>query len=160
MDLNPQTADADSDEAAAATAISVEQVKNIIRVAVGFDEDRGDQIEVVTTSLSTPVVPTETPGFLPLYEEYKPLIEAALVGLGATLAFFIAVLSLRKLRPVIVQEDTAPGFTREDYERMAELSQKAKANPELAARIISTWLGQGLPAESAETEVPRQSRAA
>ena len=83
-----------------------------------------------------------------------------MVGLGATLAFFIAVLALRKLRPVIVQEDNGPGFSREDYERMAELSQMARANPEIAARILSTWIGEGTPKESTETEAPRQSRAA
>lgn len=162
VDLSPGETDEAGDTAAAATpAVTLEQVEAIVQQAVGFDIDRGDQIKVVPAMLpGPPVVTPEVPGFLPLYEEYKPLIEAALVGLGATIAFFMAVLALRKLRPVIVQEDTGSGFNREDYERMAELSQKARANPEVAARIISAWLGQEVPTAIPETEAPRKSRAA
>lgn len=165
VDLSPPAADESGDEAAAAAAagstMTLEKATKIVQNAVGFDSERGDQIEVVAHTLpSPPVITPEVPGFLPLYEEYKPLIEAALVGLGATIAFFMAVLALRRLRPVIVQEESNTGFNREDYERMAELSQKARANPEVAARIISAWLGQEIPPQSSETEAPRKSRAA
>lgn len=162
VDLGATTADDSTEGAAAASpaTITVEQVEALVQQAVGFDAERGDQITVATATLNVPVVEPVTPGFMPLYEQYRPLVEAGLVGLGATIAFFIAVLSVRKLRPVIVQEDTAPSLNREDYERMAELSQKARANPEVAARIISAWLGQEPPAETPETEVQRKSRAA
>ena len=141
--------------------ITVDSIKAIIQRAVGFDDlGRDDKIEVLEAALALPEVPVEEPGLMPLYEQYKPIAEAILVGLGATIAFFIAVLALRKLRPVIVKDDNAPGFNREDYERMAELSQKARANPEVAARILATWLGQEDQNETPETEVPRKSRAA
>jgi len=146
---------------ASGDAITVDSIKAIIQRAVGFDDlGRDDKIEVLEASLVIPEVPVEEPGIMPLYEQYKPIIEAVLVGLAATIAFFMAVLALRKLRPVIVKDDNAPGFNREDYERMAELSQKARANPEVAARILATWLGQEGQNETPETEVPRKSRAA
>lgn len=154
------TEDSPDGAEAPASTITVEQVEALVQQAVGFDAERGDQITVATATLNVPVIEPVAPGFMPLYEQYRPLIEAGLVGLGATIAFFIAVLSVRKLKPVLVQEDTAPSLNREDYERMAELSQKARANPEVAARIISAWLGQEPPADSPETEVQRKSRAA
>ncbi len=161
-DLTSETVEGDEPDAAVTSpSITKEDVEDIVKNAVGFDDvGRDDTIQVVVAPLSVPEIATEDPGFMPLYEQYQPLIEAVLVGLGATLAFFIAVLALRKLKPVIEQEDAVPGFNREDYERMAELSQKAKANPEVAARILATWLGQELPNETPETEAPRRSRAA
>ena len=149
-----------SDENTDAPQVATEDVEAIVKQAVGFNSSRGDEIKVQDSPINVPVYEPEVPGFMPLYQEYKPLIEAVLVGLGATVAFFMAVLALRKLRPVIAQEDTEPGFNRDDYERMAELSRKARSNPEIAARILSTWLNQESKNESPETEVPRNSRAA
>jgi flagellar M-ring protein FliF len=162
VDLTVPAPANDSVETAVATAptLTEEQITALIQGAVGFDASRGDVINVVLHALHVPEVAVEPPGLMPMYEEYKPLIEAALVGLGATMAFFIAVLSLRKLRPVIVQDETSGGFSREDYQRMAELSQKARENPELAARILSTWLGQEDTNTPSERETLRQSRAA
>jgi len=156
----PAPAEGEEASTAAAPTLTEEQIKSLIQGAVGFDASRGDVINVVLHALHVPEVVEEPPGIMPMYEEYKPLIEAALVGLGATMAFFIAVLSLRKLRPVLVQDEATGNFSREDYQRMAELSQKARENPELAARILSTWLGQDDTDVPAEREAPRRSRAA
>lgn len=160
VDLTVPTAEGEEAPTAAAPTLTEEQIKSLIQGAVGFDASRGDVINVVLTALHVPEAVVEPPGIMPMYEEYKPLIEAALVGLGATMAFFIAVLSLRRLRPVIVQDEAAGNFSREDYQRMAELSQKARENPELAARILSTWLGQEDADTPPEREAPRRSRAA
>ncbi len=151
------------DSESAAPPLTEEAVEDIVRQAVGFDAARGDTISVVSAPISPPEPVEEPPGLLPLYEQYRqyrPLAEAVLVGLGATMAFLIAVLSLRRLRPVLVQDESSLGFTREDYERMAQLSLKARENPELAARIVATWLGQDADVTSPEREVRRPSRAA
>ena len=146
------------DAARVASAVTAEQVENIIKQAVGFDEQRLDQLAVTIAPLAGIVFEPEVPTMMTFYQEYKPLVESVLVGLAATVAFLVAVLALRKIKPVSVGMQTAERFTREDYQRMASLSEKVQHDPELAAHVVSTWMGKANPSGQSDDDTGRSSQ--
>lgn len=151
VDLEPATgaaANADPSNPAAAAAVAPAasldpvQIEAIVRQAVGLDEARGDEIQVMTASLQTD---PETPatGVLTVWQQYEPMIHTLGMGAVACGAFLMSFLLLRKLKPVVVTETTQePQLTLDEVRHLAALSEQAKSNPEVAAQILESWLGQ------------------
>lgn len=129
----------DGSAAVAATpAVDVKQVEQLIRQAVGFDDSRSDQISVVTATLAGAVVdPPEVAG-VP-WDKYEQLARSASLGLAAVVAFLLGFLTLRRLRPTVTIN--AEGAAAESAEqRLANLSLRARENPEAVAQALNAWL--------------------
>ncbi|MEQ9408620.1 MAG: flagellar basal-body MS-ring/collar protein FliF [Fuerstiella sp.] len=146
--------------AAAATpaALDTTLIESIVKQAVGFDQSRGDEIQVLTASLDAGT-PLEAPGLLSVWEQYEPLIHTTGMGLIAAMAFLMGFLLLRKMQPVIVTDPSADQqLSLEEVRQLAALSDQAKSNPDVAARVLAAWLGE----ESSEDqeEQPISAKAA
>ncbi|MCA9052893.1 MAG: flagellar M-ring protein FliF [Planctomycetaceae bacterium] len=114
-------------------------VEAIIKQAVGFDSTRDDGIEVVVTT-----APAVTPSLdLPVagqWEQYERLLRAASLGLAALVAATCGYLVLRRLSPVVVPVPSEEGLSVDAAERLAELSRRARQDPDAAARVLAAWL--------------------
>ncbi|APZ94119.1 flagellar basal-body MS-ring/collar protein FliF [Fuerstiella marisgermanici] len=146
VDVAPPAADpAAADDAAAAPTPNFDaaQIEAIVKQAVGFDEVRGDEIQVMTADLTSGLPADEIPGVMAMWNEYEPMIQTVGMGLIATMAFLMGFLLLRKMKPVVVTETaTEQQLSLDEVRHMAALSEQAKSNPEVAAKILSAWLGE------------------
>ncbi|MCA9051035.1 MAG: flagellar M-ring protein FliF [Planctomycetaceae bacterium] len=150
VDLSPPpTADtaAEQNNAAAATPVAAgpidpAQIESIIRQAVGYDETRGDEIQVMNAALQ-PEDPLDTvPAVVTFWQKYEPLIQSVLTAFVAAIAFLLGFLLLKRMTPVVVRESvTEAQMSIEEVQHLAELSRRAKDHPEIAAKILAAWLG-------------------
>jgi flagellar M-ring protein FliF len=125
-----------------ATAVDVTQIEDIIKQAVGYDASRGDEIQVVNAPLGGRVPVEAAPGIMTTYQQYEPLIQTVVTSLIAGIAFLMGFLLLRKMKPVMVNDPSGEQtLTVEEMQRLAALSDQAKSNPEVAAKILAGWLG-------------------
>lgn len=120
-----------------APTITTVEVESLIKQAVGFDEYRNDVINVVSATLAG--APDLSLPVAPVWEQYAPLIRNLSVGLAAVLMFVMGLLLLRRLRPVVVQASDADS-SEESIRRLAELSIRARENPDLVAKVLENWL--------------------
>jgi flagellar M-ring protein FliF len=124
-----------------APAIDKSQVESVIKQAVGFDETRGDQIEVLVTSLAGSVV--NGPSLIETidkWEFYTEMIRHASLGFAAVTALVLGTMLIRKLRPITLDTGRTDALDADRERMMAELSSQAQQNPEVVSRIIQAWL--------------------
>ena len=150
VDLTPPKA-AESDAAAGddtaaaaqpAPVMDVTAVEEIVKQAVGFDETRGDEIKVVTATLGSGVPESEVPAVVSTWQQYEPMILTVGKGAIACVAFLMAFLLMKRLQPVVVADGaTDDQLTLDEVRDLASLSDQARNNPEVAARILSAWMG-------------------
>lgn len=133
--------DPDPNAAPNTPAIDKQQVENIIRNAIGFQDERSDRIEVVPTELIgietgvTTLVDT-----LNRWDFYNNLVRNASLGVAAIVALVLGLLLIRKLQPINALR-VGTGKAPMDRESLvSELSAQAKDNPELVSRIVAAWL--------------------
>ena len=119
------------------------QIEAIIRQAVGFDEVRGDEIEVLSASLNPTLPPEAIPDVVATWERYEPLVQVIGKGVVVLFAFIFGLLVLKKMKPVVVTETTPPEpqMSIDDIRELAALSEQARENPEAAANVLAAWLG-------------------
>lgn len=123
----------------AAEILTQEQVENIIKSAVGYDETRGDQIQVVLTEFSAipaAALPPPVPD-VKKWEFMENLARHVSLGLASIVALLIGLMTIRKLKPVQVQG--AEGDQRR-RDLLSELSSRVDQNPEAVSRILASWL--------------------
>ena len=97
-------------------------------------------------------------GVISLWNEYEPIVRTVGMGLVACGAFLMGFLLLRKLKPVVLREASdEPQLTLDEVRHLASLSEQAKNNPEIAAKILEAWLGRE---EEATEEGESTSKAA
>ncbi|HIE96741.1 MAG: flagellar basal-body MS-ring/collar protein FliF [Fuerstiella sp.] len=147
VDLTPPAPPAAVDgEAAAppapvAVPIDVTQIESIIKQAVGFDLVRGDEIQVVNAVLGGGLPVEEPPGIMSMYQQYEPIVQTVVPSLIAGIAFLLGFLLLKKMKPVMVTDSSGEQtLSVEEMQRLAALSDQAKSNPEVAAKILAAWL--------------------
>ncbi len=127
-----------------------------MKQAVGFDERRGDKIEVLVSPL-TGAVSIAEPAPLQDMEFYMELLRNGSLGIAAFLAFVLGLLLLRKIRPISLPSVSQP-FDAGRARMIAELSRQVGDNPETASKIMAAWLNQTDPeANSEEAGVRRTS---
>ena len=138
---------------ASTTAIDKAQVEAVIKQAVGFDETRGDRIEVLVTPLAGSVVSgpsvIET---LDKWEFYTEMIRHASLGMAAITALVLGFMVIRKLRPLSLEAHRTSTLDADRARMMAELSAQAKENPEVVSRIVQAWLEVSDSGSSHESE--------
>lgn len=133
---------ADPSAATAAPSVTKTQIESVVKNAVGFDDSRGDRIEVVPAPLlgADSLVVTEDGGG---WEWLSSLVANASLGIAAIVAYVLGMRMVKKVQPI---EGTQSGGSRPaDSARgrlLTELSEQAKQNPELVSSILSAWLNE------------------
>ncbi|MEZ6101310.1 MAG: flagellar basal-body MS-ring/collar protein FliF [Pirellulaceae bacterium] len=118
---------------------TLEEVRELIKSAVNFDEERGDQIEVVEATLLPEPQPSDMLVTLQNRDFYNQLIRNGSLGIASLVALVLGLMTLRKLKPIAVPQPV----TADNSERLRainELSQQARQHPEAIQAIISSWL--------------------
>jgi flagellar M-ring protein FliF len=137
----------------AAPAIDTASLESLIKQAVGFDETRNDQVTVIVAPPGAvpAALPTEVEA--PAWQPYERLIRLASLGIGAIAALALGFMVLRRLRPVAVAAPPAENVSLDVAHRLAELSQVVRQQPDLAAKVVASWLAE-------ETKPPVEKRRA
>ena len=144
---------ATADGAPAAVSIDEARIKAVIQNAVGFDQARGDQIEVLVSPLvgvqltEAPVVPGQSMDWV------KTLVANASLGIAAIVALLLGTKVVKKMQPVTTTVAATTEPARDQL--LAELSEQAKQNPELVSSILSAWLNS----EDQPTGTPTEEEA-
>lgn len=133
----------------AESTVTKEKVEAIIRNAVGFDESRGDQIEVVAASLVAAPDLASPVGFLPVMSDYLPLIRGVSLGLASLVALGLGLLMLRRIRPVVIGSANQNTLSPEILERLNSLSNQIQDNPEAVTTVLASWLSAHEESEAA-----------
>ena len=150
VDLNA----AGSDQQAAGgqqAGVTKAQIEGIIQQAVGFDSERGDQIEVLVSELAG-IIPVTEDNLLETqkWEFYSNLARNSSLGLAAVAAFILGLLVIRKMKPITVPGGTEAQMPIDRARMLAELTSHARQNPEAVASIISNWLDESEEHEKTE----------
>ena len=131
----------------------------LIKQAVGFDPDRNDQVEVVLAKLA-PMEPMAAAPPIASVDSVKDLLRAASLGIVALVMGGIGLLTLRRLRPVVIEQPSTTEVSLTAARRLAALQEQARANPEAAAEVIKAWLGMKVSGEAAPPTSATSRRAA
>jgi flagellar M-ring protein FliF len=154
----------------------MELIKGVVKRAVGFDGERGDEIEVATVAFKVqPIVPLQ-PGAAPDWKDMltAPIVIGAAVGVLAVLGALVFLLTRRKRAPVLVEQpavvvEAAPVATAQEVQeeitvaaqkfvlrtdpRKEQLTQIAKEYHDASVRIIRMWLQEDKARSAHEFEV-------
>jgi len=132
-------------------AEEIEKIKNLVKAAVGFNEDRGDQVEVTSMNFAFPEwekLPSMKGEGLKGYikKVYKPLV--ATIFLFLLFLFFIrplvkwltaTPLSLEKPKEILVEKAIELEKIKET-ETEEDIYQLVKKKPDKSLEIIKEWL--------------------
>jgi flagellar M-ring protein FliF len=137
----------------------MEKLENIVKTAMGYDESRGDQVEVVTMPFSWAVAEEEPKAVsgIPWKEyllvAYKPVVSLVL----AVLFIFFVVRPLLKRKPYAPGEapllagNATPALAAEGGPALKagdireQTLQLAQGNPSKTVGIVKTWLNEKEP---------------
>ena len=155
----------DSDATAEPDAPPVPQlaktdVEAIIRQAVGYNEERNDALQVLFAPMKALPDDIEVPSFVSTVTEYEDLIDKAILGLGVLLAAILGFLALKKMKPVMITNESRGGLTPEQLTSILQLSEKVKGSPDAAAQILSLWMGDDESDKTTSTNAANENRKA
>jgi flagellar M-ring protein FliF len=137
------------------TEQEIQNLVQIVKKAVGFSEERGDQIEVVNVPFESPYIPESESGvtdgvqsFLAAWGGFlKPIL---FFILGVMVLWFVVrpmALNLSKpsAEPVLLPQKGFPATVTEYEAQITETPQEqaiklAADNPASAAQVIRTWI--------------------
>lgn len=128
-------------------ALTKEQIESVIKQAVGFNVTRNDAIEVVVGPLAglldvgEPVASGTAP-----WRQYEGLVRNASLGVASLVVLVIALLTLRKVRPVVVTPVTEGGLSAEGARRLSTIARTIEEDPDAVAELLEDWLGEEQPA--------------
>jgi flagellar M-ring protein FliF len=153
----------EKDKYVARTAEEMEMIKGVVKRAVGFDAERGDEIEVATVAFKPqPAVPLQ-PSVAPDLKDMvtSPIGIGAAVGVLALVGVVIFLLTRRKAAPLRAEQAPAPAqaapapvvqdvqdeitevgekFVLKTDPRKEQLTQIARDYHDATVRIIRMWL--------------------
>jgi flagellar M-ring protein FliF len=166
----------EKDKYVARSPEEMELIKGVVKRAVGFDGERGDEIEVATVAFKVqPPVPLQ-PGAAPDWKDMltSPIVIGVAVGVLAVLGALVFLLTRRKRAPVAVEQpavvvEAAPVATAQEVQeeitvaaqkfvlrtdpRKEQLTQIAKEYHDASVRIIRMWLQEDKSRSAHEFEV-------
>ena len=143
------------------TPLSSEQIENITRLvkdAVGFNEERGDSVNVVNASFRGEVQPEEVPvDTIPLWQ--NPLVRDIAKLIAGLIVLIVLVVSV--LRPLVrgllgpqkpaytpalpgpeVQVEASTSAPALDYEgQIAQARSLVSQDPARVAQVVKSWVG-------------------
>ena len=112
----------------------IQQISEIVKRSVGFDAERGDQIEVQNFPFRSPLedLPTES---TPFWKSPELFVLLPTVGRVVALLGGFALLGILIIRPVLGQLATLPGTTGGSRSLMPSLSPEQQALEIKAAEL-------------------------
>ncbi|MGN2391496.1 flagellar basal-body MS-ring/collar protein FliF [Pelomicrobium sp. G1] len=131
------------------------QITNLVKEAIGFDEKRGDTVNVVNSPFT---VPEEAPApQLPFWKQPEILSLAKDLGKHLLLALLAAYLLFGVLRPLLQNllaagttgrplavEDSVPELAAPPSPQASSLEaarQLARQDPKVVANVVKSWVG-------------------
>ncbi|MDZ7654090.1 MAG: flagellar basal-body MS-ring/collar protein FliF [Burkholderiaceae bacterium] len=160
--VNHRTKPGEGGAAATSTPLADEEVKNInalVREAMGFNEKRGDSLNVVNSAFST--VEIGTAEALPVWKQPDVVALGKEVGKALLFLLLTMIVVFGVVRPALKAVATAPKAPVRPLaapEPMAALSQPdelrprtpidqvrdlAKSDPATVANVVKAWVGEG-----------------
>lgn len=130
----------DDPTATAVGAITSLQIENIIKQAVGFDDSRDDQIEVLAAKMSGMPDFAAPASWMTSVSDLTPLISSASLGIASIIALFLGLKLIGKLKPVVVEVERTETIDPEVRERLADLSEEILQHPEAVSTVLAGWL--------------------
>jgi len=126
-------------------------LEEIIKTAVGFDAQRGDQFELLVTKLANKE--TWAGMLVPESTTLSPLLQDVLrnvsLAIASLVALIIGFLLIKRLQPVTIkQEDNQ--LSPERLRQITDMSLLVKQNPELLSRIVAAWANSASPESGSE----------
>ncbi len=148
--------DADPNVTPPVSPITVSDVEELIKTAVGYDANRLDEIKVVEAPMSNPADGTQQVlDTLNRWDFYNNLVRNASLGVAAVTALILGILLMRKMKPITIP-DRSGYNTADRMTVISELSRQAQENPEMVSRIVNAWLSAD-PAANAGAPTPNQN---
>ncbi|MFO1093807.1 MAG: flagellar basal-body MS-ring/collar protein FliF [Planctomycetaceae bacterium] len=128
---------------AGGTKLAVADIEKVIKQAVGFSEIREDAIQVIESPLAgVPVLEDPVLAGPGKWQQYEGLVRNASLGVASLVVLAISLLTLRKVRPVVVSPPMVDGLSIESSRRLTAITRQAEDDPEAIAKILENWLGQ------------------
>lgn len=121
--------------------ITTEQIQKLIEQAVGFDASRGDEITVVAGKFIDTLELVEPSGFAGMPSDLESLLRSGSLGIAAIVALVIGWMTVKKLKPVVVEVDRRKSLSPEVRERLATLADEIRERPDAMSTVLTTWMG-------------------
>lgn len=140
----PEAVSEEGGEASPAVAsVTIEQIQNLIQQAVGFDTERNDDIEVVASKFMG--MPDMVPpvGIGGMSSDLESLLRSVSLGIAAIVALLIGFMTVKKLKPVVVEVDRRKSLSPEVRERLASLTDEIRERPDAMTTVLTEWM-QGI----------------
>lgn len=140
VQLPGPAAEGTEEGAVAFTPVTTEQIQRLIQQAVGFDASRDDEIEVVASQfvgLPEVIAPV---GFGGMSTDLESLLRSASLGIAAIVALIIGWMTVKKLKPVVVEVDRRKSLSPEVRERLATLTDEIRERPDAMSTVLTTWM--------------------
>jgi len=126
-----------------APVLTKDQIALVIKQAVGFSTTRDDAIEVVEGPLAgLPSLDDPALGGAGPWKQYEGLVRNASLGIASLVVLAIALLTLKKVRPVVVTPPVTDGMTVESSRRLSAIAKQVEDDPKAIAQMLETWLGE------------------
>ncbi len=129
----------------------IDRYREIIKRAVGFNEERGDEIEVVSAPFQAPAAAEAAPAAPGILERVATWSDALWRGAGLLVVLIVALAVVRPFllavasratvvaaRPVAV--GSAPAALSDGGRESNGLIEAVRRNPEQTAQVIKVWL--------------------
>jgi len=131
--------------AAGGAALTQENIRSVIQQAVGIDEERDgtNAIAIVVGPLAgMPRMEDEALGGAGAWQQYEGLVRNASLGIASLVVLAIALLTLKKIRPVVVTPPMHDGLSLQGSRQLSAIAQRVEDDPEEVAKLLETWLGE------------------
>jgi len=145
VDLTPSAAtpaDSNAPRVPEVPALQQKQVEDMIKQAVGYDISRNDEVQVILAPLQTVTEDSVVPVGGVVWEQWQPMVQSISLGLAALVTFLMALMLIKRMKPIVIRETVGPGIPLTDARRLAAISEQAKAHPAVVASILSAWLNE------------------
>lgn len=137
----PVAPEGDAAEGAAPfVPVTMESVEKLIQQAVGFSAERNDVVTVVAGQFVGLPDLTEPVGFGGLPTGLESLLRSASLGIAAIVALIIGWMTVKKLKPVLVEVDRRKSLSPEVRERLATLSDEIRERPDAMSTVLTNWM--------------------
>jgi flagellar M-ring protein FliF len=142
IDLSPPEA---GKSGATPNSFTIAEAQEIIKQAVGFKTNRGDEIKVSNVKLSppAPLAVNETePDQLQYWLRIISIVRNGSLGLAAMVALVLGWLALRRFRPAPESGSATAPATAESAPAQQRLVSLLEQNPDAIAKVLADWLDQ------------------
>ena len=138
----------------------ITQITNLVKEAMGYNQERGDTLNVVNSSFASQ--PAEIIPDVPLWKQPQTIDMAMQAGKYLLMAVALLLLYLRMLKPMLKKIAEAPALPapghdahlhhgggdmmalpgqRNYQENLARAQKLANEDPRVVANIVKTWVG-------------------